>query len=165
MKCRAKMCNGDPLTFEWTDHGLQRSPTGDRYVAEAVGDGFHVISEVDRYVAEGSFSLVEEGYRISLERSGVATATVEYWQEAAPMMRHGDEEWHTGDRWVPLFLPVLNIEPSSVAPGTVHWIDADRMVISDAKAVLVTLEATPEVHRRLEMVVKLAEHLLQRERM
>lgn len=56
-------------------------------------------------------------------------------------------------------------EPSSIMPGEIRYIDADRMTIAEAKVILVALEATPEVHRRLEAVVKLAEDLLEKARM
>ncbi len=120
-RCRAKMIDGSPVTFEFHDRGplledidgtvwLRRyhATSAPVHVSEMIGEGFHVVSVVpdqwdDRF---GSPAAKRQHFdRIALERSGVDTATVERWEEGV-QPRSG---W-----WVPMFpIPTYDNKPIS----------------------------------------------------
>ena len=110
MKCRAKMIDGSPVTFEMTDRGKLFELGADGrdgfaseepfakwrhyrcvLVTDFEGEGFSVQC-VTPYTESVELRAALE--RSHLERSGVDTATVEY---AEPLVRSG---------WLPLFPPV-----------------------------------------------------------
>lgn len=112
MKCRAKMINGDPVTFERHDRGLIReastsSNEKDAYAIELLGEGFHVWSEVSRWAAEPIARSREVALRHHLECSGVDTATAERWDPdgLTPFGDFSRGVAYVG-RWEPLFPPV-----------------------------------------------------------
>lgn len=85
--CRARMIDGTPVTFDWTDRGPIRSPHGDVYRTEIIGHCLHVLSETDRGVSAATRTAVD---RAKLERSGIDTKTAVY---------QGKEDWC----WWPLY--------------------------------------------------------------
>lgn len=77
--CRARTTRGDPVTFEFHDHGEVESHDNVRKIArelvsEMVGEGFHCVSGHRFEGADGRSRM--EFDRQSLERAGIDTETV-----------------------------------------------------------------------------------------
>lgn len=82
--CRARTTRGDPVTFEFHDHGEVESHDNVRKIArelvsEMVGEGFHCVSGHRFEGADGRSRM--EFDRQSLERAGIDTTTAEVWDE------------------------------------------------------------------------------------
>ncbi len=105
VKCRAKMCDGSPVTFDCEDHGVvPLDGLRDCHLTTFIGDGFFVRSEYrsiwdDRFGSDAEHRAHVD--RLALERSGVDTATVERW-EITPVCGQNGEAFPCG-RWVPVF--------------------------------------------------------------
>lgn len=167
MKCRAKMINGSPVTFNRYDLGLQTYREEDdnilgirHRVTEFVGEGFYVRSRVP---SDYGLSLRAVRDEFALKRSGVDTATVEYIEGYAQHRFDSRMPSDLRPNWVPLFPPSAGF--TNLWPGVISYMNiasADDMIIAEAKIVLTGLKATPETHRRLTALIDLAERLVKR---
>lgn len=178
MKCRARMIDGSWVTFERhvrdvVERDAYRAITGTTdwpyglllsvLITEFVGEGFHALA-VTKW--GGNYGSLEEASSwrtrdelLILERSGVDTATVEYWQEgnwqAHQHMMFSDgspdqhKRWQMDGNWVPLFPPVLREEPETIAPGSLSYMSVGE-VEGLRKMLNAERRVTVELKRRLE---------------
>ncbi len=130
ISCRAKMCDGTPVTFEWEDRGECWARPGDPIflVTEMIGHGFHVVSRVPYNLQNVAYR--HDRVRSALEHAGVDTATVEYESGFYDDQPPGPSRyWRAGDtwvnrRWVKMF-PVVKEEPASLMPGPIFYRDSE----------------------------------------
>ncbi len=128
IKCRAKMIDGTPVTFEHHDCGPVYSPEIQQNVLRSAytGEGFYVVSDVPGMSHSTEWRLSRDRY--ALERCGVDTATVERWEPGRHHVRwapdNNDLYWVDG-RWEPMFppSPELKREPATPMPGTITYSD------------------------------------------
>lgn len=128
IKCRARTIRGDAVSFDYEER-LIRSPLGDAYVAEFVGEGFHAVSEVGRYWGDRSSVYVMDRHRLALDRAGIDTATAQRWEAENPTVawiRAGGNLAGPWGRWVPLFPPVIKEMPADFPmPGHIVYVETD----------------------------------------
>lgn len=80
MKCRAKMIDGSPVTFEITAEEVVDRYGHPHLQQDAIGEGFFVRSVP--YAYWGGIKYRDDRMRVALDLSGVDTATVEYWTDS-----------------------------------------------------------------------------------
>lgn len=121
MRCKAKMIDGSPVTFEMVEYQVEVD--SHPYLrTECSGEGFFVRSST--YAYWGGEAYRKSRIKLALERAGVDTATVEYEENFyQPDQPIGSIRW--GDlRWVPLFLPVPKhsaLRDEDVLSETERW--------------------------------------------
>ena len=122
MKCRARMIDGGPVTFEMTDLGLVYELDGGEngyvsdevfsrrwrlrrpvYLTDCEGEGFSVRCVVPAHVHPDLRAALNRSY---LERAGVDTATVEYIESYTQHRPDARMPSDLRPNWVPLFPPV-----------------------------------------------------------
>lgn len=133
IKCRAKMIDGSPVTFEWHDLGgllYRDTKTGlegicGPYTVDMIGEGFFVRIEGGIFTEARFGNIWLEHCRLALEHAGVDTATAQQWDE--DIWNQISSYWEgttqrcrgTLGAWVPLFPPVVHEKPSTQAPGPI----------------------------------------------
>lgn len=124
MKCRAKMIDGSPVTFDWGPE-LCEDREGHPYIRrECIGEGFFVVTESYAY-GEGENGRIKN-MRLALERAGVDTATVEYWSDQA----RGALGFAPPGAWIRMFAPdtwYLEAMSEPLKPG-INWMRSDLEV-------------------------------------
>ncbi len=103
--CKAKMCDGDPVTFDWIDMGQVYEPEIQQNVYRTVmsGEGFYVVSDVP--MVSDSMAWRADRARLALERCGVDTTTAESeekFYQPLPGCTMQTGSW-VNRRWVKMF--------------------------------------------------------------
>lgn len=107
IRCRARMIDGTPVTFELKDHGrVPLDGLRDCYLTTMIGEGLFIRSE---FRPLGNATNRFEFDRATLERHGIDTSTVERW-----------ESWGAGEGvWESMFEP--RYRTSDSAGGTISY--------------------------------------------
>lgn len=121
IKCRAKMIDGSPVTFDLLPEETVTVGEHPHIQRECIGHGLHVVSS--SYAYWGGTAQRYEAMRSAIERAGVYTATAEMWKlhpdgvlTRVEQKKPGIISFECG-RWVRLFPPMVRGEPCDMNPG------------------------------------------------
>lgn len=168
MKCRAKMIDGSPVTFEITPEEVVDRDGHPHLQQDAIGEGFFVRSVP--YAYWGGVKYRDDRMRVALECSGVDTATVEYVES---YVQHRADSRMPSDlrpNWEPLFPPVvkqpmLTGEPKSYLPGAITYIrivEPTQAMIEAGWAALLDSPLYGEPRKAIQMIWRAMEKAMPR---